>query len=182
MKSRLTEYLQQYPPPPSPPQRTSIPVQTVPPNNSDIKVYLVFQSAEYCDEILTALNGLPAVFYLTADEIRDNAEFVRRAVGTHFQIGIYSSEEQLPAALAYLREVAAITTDIRLDALPTPMTPKTAQTKLEAARNLVLLNLKANETNIEQILTLITAIQEGNYNVSAPDESALALLKSSELQ
>jgi len=180
MKSRLEEYLVLYPPPVET-ARPQYPVVTEPPDNSNIKVYLVFQSAAYCEEILAALEGNQAIFYLTADEIRENDNFVRELIGTHRPIGIYADVEGEGTALAYLREVAAIKTDYILDALPTPMTIKTATSKLEAARKLVLLNLRADENNIEQIIELIDNLQESKYNISEPDESVLGMLEADEL-
>ncbi|MDR3148873.1 MAG: hypothetical protein LBT88_02485 [Oscillospiraceae bacterium] len=90
------------------------PIETPPPNDNTA-VSLTFIGANNIDSILDAVTDssslIPVTFILTAAEINDNADAVRRAIGNGAVIAIAVDETNLDSeqlARAYLREVAEI--------------------------------------------------------------------------
>jgi len=98
MQTLFNEFLNSFAPSPTPsptPPPTPTPSGTVHP---EVNVYISFFGiGEDTSRILTslALSGHSACFFLTADEIRENASLVRRIAGLGYSIGLVCSENLL---------------------------------------------------------------------------------------
>lgn len=100
--SNLMKYtLQQYR---SPSTQTTTPTQTTPEQHPQAKVfaYLAILNAQTMEASLDAVRraGAPAVFYLTADEIRDNPDLVISIAASGYPIGLTAAPEQIDVAAA----------------------------------------------------------------------------------
>ena len=101
MQSLFTEFLNSFAPSPTPtptPTPTLTPSPSPTPARPETSVYLSFFGAG--DETIRVLNLLTlygdyACFFLTADEIRENADLVRRIAAHGHSIGLVCSAENL---------------------------------------------------------------------------------------
>ena len=131
---------------------------------SELTVYLTIIGANNGHEILDILDGTPATFYLTADEIRDNAGFVRRAVGSGMSIAVPNREPDgnegneaaatTITASAYLREVAVIGPRTFYEAAPNPLTLAEALELLENPAGESSINIVVSSEEPETIAQL----------------------------
>ncbi|MDR0818831.1 MAG: hypothetical protein LBN43_04585 [Oscillospiraceae bacterium] len=174
MNTYLSDYLASLPSaqsPATPIPQTPSPSPSPTPNYSDIYVYLVFFGAERGADILDALGDLPTTFYLTADEIRVNDDFVRRLIGAGKLIGVIEPETEANAVSAsdYLREVAVFSTSLALSEIPLTVTVSEASAVLaDAERNSeVVLNLVSDDDTAEALGKFIYEVQQGRYSVTA---------------
>ena len=100
--NNLMEYtIQQYR---SPSSQTASPTQTTPDQQTQGKVfaYLAITDAQTMPAALDAVTraGAPAVFYLTADEIRDNPDLVISIAAAGYSIGLTAPRDAADVAFA----------------------------------------------------------------------------------
>ncbi|MDR2530770.1 MAG: copper amine oxidase N-terminal domain-containing protein [Oscillospiraceae bacterium] len=169
MKLYLNDYLTYTPPsssPYTPPSNSPTPSPT--PNYSDIQVSLVFIGAERGYDILTTLGALPSAFYLTADEIRLNDDFVRRLIGVGKQIGLVELEGSAVTAAEYLREVAVYRSELILTEVPDTIAVADAYELLASARrnSSITFEFAADADTAESLEAFLTELKRGQYFVS----------------
>lgn len=107
--------------PPTPVVTPTTPVETPHEDQffNDVTVFLSFyaMSAGYCEQVLDLLaeNSLRACFFVTAGEILNNAELVRRISGEGHSLGIWletANDEEFSRAQSLLFDAARIVTPI----------------------------------------------------------------------